>query len=70
MAYTDFTPKQIWRTRFLPPKPSQAKPRENYSLTQNTPRRVLLGVVFAYADFTPPQESYVPYITEGVKRWG
>ena len=33
---------------------------------QNKPRRILLGIGFAYADFASPHESCVPYITEGL----
>ena len=35
-------------------------------LTQNMPRRILLGVNLVSADFTPPFRNFVPYLTEGV----
>ena len=69
---TKFTPGSNWRRRVLLRNksgvcdfyfPSQAKITP---LTQNKPRRILLGVYFAYAYFPPPPKSYVLHVTERV----
>ena len=67
LAYADFTPEQIWHTLFFTPQAKLNHVRTTF-LMQSKPNIIFTGVNFAYTDFTPPPKSYVPYISEGIKK--